>query len=143
MVGPVRIVGDDHAGIAERAEVLRGIKAEAAHRTQGAGALAEVLGADGLGGVLDQRQIVTLRDMPQGIHVHALAKQMHRHDGPRPWRDLVLYLQRIEVVSNRIDVGEDGSCACAADRADRCEKRERRHDHFIAGADAQCLHRQQ
>src|SRR5262249_40407849 len=103
---------------------------------QSAGALAAVLGADGLGGVLDERQIMHLGELPQRLHVRALAVQMHRNDRPRSAGKLALDLERIEIAAYRIDIDEHGPGAGTADRADGREEGKGGDDDLVAGADS-------
>ena len=72
------VLRGDQAAVARRAEVLRGEEAEAAVLAHRAGPAALVLGADRLGRILDHRQVVTLGDVHDRIHVGAL----RRRDGP-------------------------------------------------------------
>ena len=81
-----RIVGDDHAAIAGRAEILRREEREAAVVADRAGAASLVLGADRLRGVLDDDQTVLAAIVHHRVHVGHLAVQVHRHDRPgRAW----------------------------------------------------------
>ena len=62
---------------------------------------------DGLGGVLDDHQIVRLGDVEDGGHVRHPTGQMHRHDGPRLCRDGGGDLADIDILV-RTDVHEHG-----------------------------------
>ena len=87
-----------HAGVAVGAEVLRRVEAEAADRAEGAGPLALVLGPDRLGASSMIGRSCRSAMCQSGVHVGALAEEMDDHDRPRPRRDLVLDLERVEVV---------------------------------------------
>ncbi len=134
---PLGVAGDDHAGVAVGAEVLGRIEAETAHTAETAGALALVLGAERLGSVLDEDQVVALGDVPERLHVGALAEQVDDEDGAGARRDLVLDLERVEVVGERVDVAEDGAGAGAADGAGGGEEGEGGQDDLVAGAEVQ------
>ena len=57
--------------------------------------------------VLDQEKLVTSCNLPQGVDVARIAKQMHGDNRPRPWRDLCLDVLRIKGESV-VNVGEYG-----------------------------------
>src|SRR5665213_609368 len=85
---PAGVAGNNHAAVAEAAEIFGRVEAETGHTAEAAGALALILGAERLGGVLYDDEIVPLGDVPQTFHVGALAKQVNRHDGAGARRDL-------------------------------------------------------
>ncbi len=136
---PLWIVGRHHAGVAIGAQNLGRIKAEAADRAQRARAVALIFGPKGLSGVLNDGQVVALGHVPERLHFRALAEKVHDQDRFRLGRDLVLHLERVEVVSRGVDIGEDGPSAQSADGSGRREKRKGRHDHFVVGSHAQSL----
>ena len=94
-----------------------------------------VLGADRLGRILDDDQPMCLGERDHGIHVRHLAVQVHRNDGAGPARHLGRDLGRVQVVRRWIDVDEDRRRAHAGNRTRRREKRVRRRDDLVAGAD--------
>jgi hypothetical protein len=77
---------------------------------------------------------VPLGDLQERRHVGALAEQVDDQEGARPIRDAGLHLDGVEVVRDRVDVGEDGPGAGAADGAGGGEEGERRQDDLVAGA---------
>ena len=66
---------------------LVGVEAERARVAEAATAPTLVRGAVGLGGVLDDRQTVPLRQVEQGIHIHRVPIDVYGHDGPRALGD--------------------------------------------------------
>src|SRR5439155_7335253 len=62
--GPIWVIGNNHAGVAVGAEVLAGVETETTESAQGAGAFVLVFRAEGLGRILDDRQLVALRHTP-------------------------------------------------------------------------------
>ena len=143
VLGPIGIVGHDHAGVAIGSQVFRRIKAKAGERSQCPGALALVFGADRLGGIFDDRHIVPFGDVPKRLHFGALAVKVHQHDGPRFLGDLIFDLQRIDVTGNRVDVGEYGFGTGAANGADGGEEGKWGQDDLVAGTNAQGVQAQQ
>ena len=106
-VGPFRVVGHDHPGVAKAAEVLRWIKAQTTHGAEAASPFPLVLAPQRLGSVLDHDQIVPLGNLPDRLHVVRLAEQVDRQDGSRPRCDLAFDLDRVEVERDRVDIDED------------------------------------
>ena len=135
LVGALRVVGDDHAAVAGRAEVLGREEGEAAVMADRAGAAAFVLRADRLGGVFDDHKPVLLRDLHHGVHVGHLAVEMHGHDRPRAGGDLCLDLRRLQVVGGGVNIHEDGCGADARDAAGGGEEGVGRGDDLVARAD--------
>ena len=140
---PFRVIGHRHAGVPVRGQNLARIKAKATDGAECACLLPLVVGAECLGSIFNDRQIVPLGNAPEGFHVRALAEQVHNHDGTRTLGDLFLNLKGVKVASRLIDIGKDRPAAQPADCARGGEERERRHDHFIAGAHVQSLQRQE
>ena len=132
-----RIIGRDHAAVAEGAEVLRREKAEAAEVSDGAGAAPLVLRADRLRAVLDHVQVVPLGDRHNRIHVGHLSVQVHGHDHLGFRCDRGLDQAWLDVVAVWIDVHEHRHCAHPVDAAARGEEGVRRGDDFIAALDAE------
>ncbi len=94
-----------------------------------------VFRTDRLGGIFNHHQAVPLRQMHHRIHVGHLPEQVDRDDALRLLGNPRGDLAYIQVVGRRIDVHEDGSGAEAGNRANGCEERIRRGDHFVARAD--------
>jgi len=125
-----------HAAIAIGAEVLRRVEAETADRAEVAGTFAAVFGADGLGGVLDNRHAMPLAVCQIGS-ISAVC--------PNRWTTMMARVRGVtrDAISTGSTLQVTGSISTklggpkAADGADRREKRERRHDDLIAVADSQ------
>src|SRR4029079_12767731 len=113
----VVVVGRDHPGVAERAEVFGRVEAETAEVGEAAAPLDLVVGPQRLGRVLDDADRVPGGDVFYRPHVRTLAEQVDRDDRPGAVGDLVLYLVRVEVEGERVDVGEDRAGAEPADAA--------------------------
>ena len=134
--GQFVVIGGDGAAVAQRAEVLAGVEAEARRVAQAAGAPAHITRAMGLGRVFDHAQTVAARDGVDRAHVGRLAVQVHRHDGAGAWRDGRLDAARIEVVGLRVALHRHWRGAGLADRQPGSDEGRRRHDDLAAGADA-------
>ena len=142
-LGPVGIVGRDHAAVAEGAQRLGRVVAEAGQRPECTALLAAILRPERLSRVLDHVQTVPAGDPVDGVHVRTLAEQVNRHDRSRARRDFRFDLLRINVECVGVDVGEDRRGPEPADGAGGGEKGERRHDDFVARPDLQGVQRQQ
>lgn len=113
MVRQLRAVGQDHAALGAGDDFHR-MKAEhrhrrefaAAHRPPGIGR------AHRVGGILDQHEAITLRQLRHGAHVAALPGKRHRHhhlgQAARAFGGLELVRQRpgIHVPGVRVDIDE-------------------------------------
>ena len=85
MLGPVRMVGNHHAAAAG-GDQLVAVEAVNAHITDGAGVFARegaagVVGAQRLGGILDQDQVVFLCNAGELHHIRHVAEHMHHQQG--------------------------------------------------------------
>src|ERR1700712_4633806 len=94
-----------------------------------------MFGADRAGGVLDDRQAVTVGEQGEGVHVGGQADLVHRHDRFGATGDRPLGGGRVEVAGGGIDVGEDRGPAALPDRVGGGDEGERGDDHLVAGAD--------
>ena len=135
------VVGRDHAALARR-HLLVGVEGEDRRGARAADLAAAVLAADGLAGVLDDRQPVLLRDRAERVHVARVAEDVHWEDGPCARRDRGLDGGRVEHVGLGIDVGEDRRRALVEDAVGRGDERDRRRDDLVALADAGGAHEQ-
>jgi fructose-specific component phosphotransferase system IIB-like protein len=102
-VGDVVVVGDHHAAVAEPAEVLSGIEAEARRVTERADAAAAVARAVSLRRVLHDPEPARASDLAQWVHVARTPVQVHRHDRPRARPDGVRHAFDREVAGDRIE----------------------------------------
>jgi len=142
-LGDVVAVGRDHSPLARR-HVLRGIKGEAG----GVGERADGLSLEPRGvclrRVLDQQQVVCVRDVAEVVHLCGQSVQVDGEDR----LDVVLVLPDrlldavwVEVERLRVDVGEDRDPAGEPDGVRRRDERERcRHD-AISGFDVRTFQR--
>jgi len=133
------VLTHDSPGIAVRAEVLAGIKAEARGVSEGAHALSAPRRAVCLGGILDHFQIVPASDLENGIHVAGLAVEMHGNDGARVRGNSGFDLFRIDDERVFLDIEEDGLGAGRGNRFRGRNERMGGRDHFVPDADAERL----
>ena len=138
-LGPI---GDHRPAFAIGAEVLAGIKAEAAKIADGARAPPLVFGAVRLRGVLDHDEPVSTGDLHDRIHVCDQAVQMDRQDRLRPRRDRGFDQGGIHRPGDGIDVDEDRLCAAIKYRGCGRDEGHRYGDDLIAGTNASRKQRQ-
>jgi hypothetical protein len=136
-IGERAVVGDDRAAVAERPEILGRVEAERTGPADGADRAAVRRGQMRLAAVLDDRQVVARGDPLDASHICRLSVEMHRQDGAGPRTDAVADSFRVERRRPRVDVGEDRPRAGHQDRERAVGRRQRRRDHFVAGADAE------
>ena len=159
---PIRVVGHDGTARAGGDDLVA-VKAVAADIAHGAGKLTGKFaggkaGTQRLGGVLDQNQMVLLRDLGQALHIAQIAENVY-------------HLQRLDVGAGGFvvqlaaaqltalgteslhGIGVDAKGIIAADknrlcahiagqRVDGSDKSQRRYDNFIPAGDARCHRRQ-
>src|SRR4051812_5288380 len=73
------VIGGYKAAVAITTQVLRRIEAESTHQPQSTGTFSTPCGAECLGRVLDDLQLVVGCDLSQRIHVRTLAVQVDGH----------------------------------------------------------------
>src|SRR5436309_3450509 len=129
------VVGQDHAAFPGR-HVLRRVEREAGGVAEVARLLAVVLGAGGLGRVLDDRDPAFPCRGEDRVHLGGLAIQVDGHDGRGLARDRRRKLRGVHVVRRTIDVDEDGLRAALDDGRGRREERQGRDYHLLARTDA-------
>ena len=133
------VAGDEAAGIAEGAEILRWIEAEAGDvRARANWFSARVDRADRLRRVFNDREIMLGAIGLEGAEFADLAKEVRGHDGTQI-RDALGAANRIfgiHVQCQRVDIDEDRRGAHANDRRGGREKRVGGAEHSIACADA-------
>ena len=104
--------------------------------------MAVPLGAEGLGGVFDELEIVFAGDGGEGVHVGALAEEVDGEDGgvlEAGWEGFgedFLDGLGVEVEGGEVDVGEDGMGSGAEDGGGGGEEAEGGGNDGVAGADA-------
>ena len=87
--------------------VLVGMEAEADQVAEAADPAAAPGGADGVRGVLDDAQLVALRDFVEAIHIDRQSREMHWHDGPRARSDGRLDLVEVNIARIQSHIHED------------------------------------
>ena len=133
--GHGRVVDGDHAALAGGDHLAR-VEREAGQRAERADRAALV------GAPMAQAASSTSASPwrsasgDEGVHVGRQAELVHRHDRLRALGDRALGRGGVEVVGQRVDVGEDRRRAALPDRVGRGDERQRRHDDLVAGADA-------
>ena len=75
---------DDHSGIPKRAQILRGVKAEARNVAERSGPFSVVKRAMALRAIFDQPQAVGPRDLGERGQIGRLAVDMHGQHRRRP-----------------------------------------------------------
>lgn len=138
----VWIVGDDCAAVAESTEILLDNEACGCGIAAVADAEAGAMGADGLCVVLDYMELVFGGDLPDCVHVGALAVEVNRHDGFCFWGDGGLDVGRADALGFRATIHEHSRCACDPDRFCRGEERIRVGDDLVAGPYSESHERQ-
>ena len=131
-----RLVVDEQRAALAAGDVLRlveGERPEGADRPQRPAAVG---GVDALRGVLDEQQVVRLRQRAEGVHVTGDPAVVDGDDRPRALRDGVGGALGVDVQRGGIDVDEDRRRAAQDERVGGRDERERRHDDLVAGADA-------
>ena len=109
-IGELRVVGRADPPVAEPAEILRRIEAEAADRTPRPDSHPlRVFRADRLGRVLDDRHSKLTAQLQECFHVRRLTEEMHRHDRlqMRAFVGQSPHVVRVHVVGHGIDIRED------------------------------------
>ena len=131
-LGDRGIVGEDRAGVAERAERLG--REERQHPTgaEQPGVHAVPPHADRLRAVLDDGQLVAPGQFQHTFHVRQLAEQMYGQDHPGPRRHRPLRAAQVERVRHRVDVAEARPAAGQHDGRRGGDEREGRQHHLIA-----------
>ena len=84
------------------------------------------------GCIFDDHQPMLLRQVQQGVHHHGMAVNVHRHDRPRPGRDLGLDLGNIHAPGAGVTVYEHRHAAIIDNRQCTRDDSKSRHDYFIA-----------
>src|ERR1039458_9497237 len=119
---------------------LHGIETETTGGADAAGFAPFVGGGDGLGGVLDDGEPVTVRDPHDRVHIAHLAEQVNWNDRLGAGRDGPLNQFGVDVIRARIDVDKNRGGARADDGAGGGEEGKRGGDRFVAGAQTERHH---
>ncbi len=139
--GQIFVVGGHHAAFAAGGKRL--VLAEAASRdvTDGAGFLALVDSAKGLGVVLDDKQIVLFRKGLHFIHIADIAVQMHRHNRLGPLVDQLFRRLDADAMVVDIHIGKSRYRPGLHHGKAAGNKSVTGHDNFVAGPDPQSTNR--
>ena len=98
------VAGRHKPRVAERAQVLAGIKREAAEDADAAGRPRSVCRADGLRRILDHRDAVAIGDRDDRIEIRGQSEQVDRQNRFRARRDRRRHLIRIEIEGGVVDI---------------------------------------
>src|SRR5262249_48710759 len=136
-----RVVSGNHATLAGVNDLAR-VKTEAAEGRIAADLAAAVFGADGAGGIFDDRHAVLFRRGIHGIEVRRQPDLVDRYDslGMRAYG--LFDLPGVDVVRQRINVHENRRGTAVAHDVGGGDKRQRRDYYLIAGSYAQRHQRQ-
>ena len=94
-----------------------------------------VLRTEGLSGVLDQCEPVSLAHSAQLVELRGIAEHVDSDDGFRPGGDRRLDGGRIQVERQLIDVREDRGRALEDEAVGRGDERNRRGDRLVSGTE--------
>ena len=136
VLGHLRILGGHQPAVAVAAEVLAGEEAEGAGIAHAAGLLAADVGAEGLGTVLDDFEIMLVGNRLDGRHIRRLAEQVYRDDRLGLCGHGRLDLVRVDIEGLGIDIDEHRRGADVEDRLGGGDEGERGGDDLVAFADA-------
>src|SRR5581483_3457612 len=136
------VVGNEGAGIAERAEVLSRIEAECRRNTNLAGAHAVPICAMGLARILDDRKRARTSELAEPRHIRELTVEVYRHDGARAMRDSSSRCIGGERVVGLVHVRRDGRRSHLTHGFERRDECRRGYDDLVAGADPERVQRE-
>ena len=131
------VLGDEHAAIAETAEVFGWEEGKSTKIADGATGLIFVAGADRLGAVLDDTQTVSAGEGHHAIHVGGLAEEVDGDDGFSLRGYFTGGLCGIDIEADGAGIDEHGSSAGTGDTSGGGEEREGGDQYFVPGADAE------
>ena len=120
-----------------RGQVLRRVEAERREVRARSDAHALVRSGDRVRGVLDDVDPAIARHREQRIEIGRMARVMNRHDRARPRRQRRLDAFRIDVERVGADVDHHRPRADVLDDVRGRAEGHRRHDHLVAGTDAE------
>ena len=135
-------LGHQGAAVADRAEVLGGIKAVGACHAEVAGWPATPARKVRLSAVLDQLDPSLVAEVYPCRHVSHLPVQMNQHHGAGPFRHAASRTVQRQQSAVGLDVGQHRCGTGPQDREHRGESGHRRGDHLGARADVKCTQRQ-
>ncbi len=115
--------------------LLVGVEGEDRPMIEGAERTAPVLGAERLTGILDEGERVPRGDLAERSELAGIAEDIDGDNGLRARSDCRLDGRRVQVQGVRIDVHEDRPRTFVEDAVRRSDKRERRRDRLVPGAE--------
>merc|ERR1719316_1914190 len=133
------VIGGHTAAISPCTQVLAGIEGPSASITKRTNSLPLELGTLGLSTVLNNIEVMLLRDCHNSIHISWVTVQMHRTDRLCPTGDLGLDLVAIDCFQVRVDVTENKVRAIVADTKARSYEGVSLSDDFIAWTNSKCF----
>src|SRR5215471_713655 len=135
------VVGRDDARVAGGAEILGGEKTETTYQTEAASRTSSIARADGLCGVLDDRNALRRSKLENRIHIGRQAEKMYGHDGLSSGSDCALDGPGRDVEGLRVNIDKDRFGSHASDGTGRSEKRKRSGDDLVASSDSKSQER--
>ena len=127
------LVDDDHAALAQ-GHVMRGIKRNGRHRAERADELAVPRRAERVAAVLEQPEIVLLREGRERVEIARNADRMRNKNRARLRPDRRLDLRRVDVVNARLAIDKNRDEPVLHQRRQRGRKCHRRRDDLVARA---------
>src|SRR5690625_1965925 len=135
-IGQSITAGGNQPAVAAGAKILAGKKAESAGQAHAAGLSTVNGGAETLGAVLDQNQVMIVGNALQGVHVGRLAKQVNRQNGARAFGDRCPNPVGVDIEAACIHIDKHRRGAHIGDGLGGGNKGKRRGNDLIARADA-------
>ena len=124
----------EHAALG-RGQVLGGVEGKGRRVRSRTDEDPLVLRRNGVGGVLDQHQVVLGADLTQRVQVAGVAAVVDGDDSPCPFAHRPAHLLRIDVQGVTLDVGQDRLGPGVFDHADCGTEGHRRGDDLVARPD--------
>jgi len=132
----VFVHGQNHAALTSGGKMLGLAEAEAADIADGADGAAVIFAADGLRTVLDNIEVMLLRNVHDAAHITDDTVQMHDDDALGAVGDLALNIIRVNGVVGG-HVAENGDRTGLHDGIGGRDEGIRRDEHLVAGANAE------
>lgn len=127
----VVVIGDDGPTL-ECIEEFGGVKAEHFRAAEAANHLALIGTTKGVGRIEQQLQLVLVCNGLQFLHRRSAAPEVHPDDAAGARGNHPPHRFRVQVVGERINVGEHGRNALPIQRVGRCDERIGRNDDFAS-----------
>jgi hypothetical protein len=135
--GQLAVLGDDHAGIAERAQVFAREKGEAAKRAdRPCRSFASILRSDGLGGIFDYGYSMLASSSQDRVHLGTRAEKMNRKDSLTTLGYLRFNSAHVKIEGAPVDIDEHRTSAEPSNNSGCGKKGKRACDHLVAGTDS-------